>query len=282
MTASGFDELADLALRKAGHAFKLKQRYLLDARLSEIMRRENFTELSELADCLRARPNPAFEDEVVSAMLNKQTRFFDDRQVLKSIVYDVLPAIAKSQDEQGASAPMKVWCAGGGSGQEAYSLAILIDEAGGDEFLGRPIEIGSTDICKRTTDRAISGIYDHYEIQLGLSAARMLQYFDKNDDGWRAKPALSERVNFETRNLLEPFDSYDQFDVILCRNVLGDFLSPIANDILGKLASVLISNGVLILGKDENLPLDSPFRRSETISGGWRHNPRSNGAAAVA
>ena len=259
MKVSGFDELADLALRKSGHAFKESQQYLLDARLSDILRRESFSELVELADCLKARPNPVLEDEVVSAMLSKETRFFQDRTTLSVIVSDILPAAAKRQEEVGENAALRVWCAGGGTGQEAYSLAMLVDEADPELFLGRDIEIISSDICKRSVERASAGAYNHYEIQLGLSAERMLKYFNKKDDAWVANSSLRERIACHVHNLLEPFDTYERFDVIVCRNVLSGILSPIATDIAKKIGSVLQDNGALVLGPGETLPAGIGF-----------------------
>ncbi len=282
MAVPGFDELADLALRKSGHAFRSSQIYLLEARLGEIMRRENFTELSELADCLKARPNPSFENEVVAAMLGKDTRFFRDRGVLKSIVRDVLPATAKARDEQGIDGPLRIWCAGGGTGQEAYSLAILLDEADDADFFGRDVEIFSSDFCKRSIQRAKDGRYDNFEIQLGLSAARMLKYFSKKDADWLANDSLRDSISFEVHNLVEPFDAYEPFDVVICRNVLSGILTPIARDIVGNICATLREDGLLFLGQDETLPQDLGLYRNEEFPASWFYDPLKRDKAAVA
>lgn len=282
MTVHGFDELADLALRKSGHAFRPNQVYLLESRLSEILRRESFSELGELADCLKARPNPVLENEIVTAMLSKETRFFDDRKTLQALVDERIPKLAKSQEETGETRPIRIWCAGGGSGQEAYSLAILLDEANAEERFGRSVEIVSTDICKWTTEKAVHGIYDHYEIQFGLSAKRMLKYFTKADNDWKANASLRERVTFEVQNLMEPFDAYERFDIILCRNVLGALLSPIATDIVKRLGPVLSSGGTLLLAPGETLPVDTGMFRAEGKPNFWHFDPSHQSTAAVA
>ncbi len=269
MTAPGFDELADLALRKSGHAFRVNQKYLMEARLSDILRRESFSELAELADCLSARPNPVLEDEVVAAMLGKDTHFFKDRDRLTSIVSELLPSIARRHEERGETRPIRLWCAGGGSGQEAYSLAMLLDEANEDVFLGRAIEIVSTDICKRSCEQASAGLYNHYEIQRGLSARRMLKYFTKADDLWRANDTLRERVTFGVQNLMDPFDGGELYDIVLCRDVLNDLLTPIALDISRRLGATLQDEGCLFLAKNEELPVDIGFNVHETVEGAW-------------
>lgn len=282
MKVRGFDELADLALRKSGHAFRANQTYLLEARLGPIMRRESFSELGELADCLKARPNPILEQEIVAAMLGKDTRFFGNRKTLRTIITELLPAIANDREEAGGKAPLRVWCAGGGAGQEAYSLAILLDEMPEDAMIDQKVEIVSTDICKQSTDKAVLGIYDHYEIQLGLSAKRMLKYFSKKDNDWQANSTLRERVEFNVQNLMEPFDEFERFDIILCRNVLGGILTPIATDITRRLGPVLNEGGALFLGENEVLPVDTGFQLSTHIEGAWHYDPKLRDTAAVA
>jgi chemotaxis protein methyltransferase CheR len=166
MDMTGFDELADLALRKSGQAVHRRQAYLIEARLSDILRRESFSTLTELSDCLKARPNPAFEDEVVTAMASKETQFFQDREALVYIVDKLLPDFAAKQDTNGEERPIRILCAGGCTGQEPYSLAILVDEAGEEKRLGRKVELISVDMCKASTQRAKDGIFNHFEIQM--------------------------------------------------------------------------------------------------------------------
>ena len=117
-----FNELADLALKSSGQAIPKSKSYLIEARLAPIARREGFGSMADLVHCLKSRANPIFAAEIAAALVSKDTWFFRDRDCLQRIVEDVLPKRLKASN----TGRLKVWCAGGSTGQEAYSLAILL------------------------------------------------------------------------------------------------------------------------------------------------------------
>ena len=283
MDMTGFDELADLALRKSGQAIHRRQSYLIEARLSDILRRENFSTLSELSECLKARPNPAFEDEIVTAMASKETQFFQDREALTYIVDTLLPGFAAEQDAMGDERPIRILCAGGGTGQEAYSLAMLLDEAEEGKPLGRKVELISVDMCKASTLRAVEGVFNHFEIQMGLSVHRMLKHFSRKDDSWQISEQIRKRVSFEVENLLQPFDGVESFDVILCRNVLPKMAMPISASLVSRLGALLGPEGVLFTGANEYLASATHMFPRAGAPSGWTYDPlRGDDKTAVA
>jgi len=253
MKNSGYNEIADLALRKTGQVFGANHRYLVEARLAPILRRENFSDLDELAQCLVARPNPVFEAEVASALTGKDTSFFRGRKALSHAISFLDKRRIKFSDSE---VKQRILCAGGGSGQEAYSLVIQALEEAPDLLESDALEIVSVDICKTTTLRARAGQYGHYEIQTGLSAARMLEYFSRSDNSWQAGDILRNNVNFVARNLIDGVAELGAFDVVFCRNVLPALARPIAIDITENLMSVLNPWGQFILGEGETLPIN--------------------------
>ncbi|MEO0882170.1 MAG: CheR family methyltransferase [Pseudomonadota bacterium] len=278
MTAAGFNELADLALRASGFAFRSTHAYLVESRLAHIMRRENFSTLEELANCLRARPNPVFEQEIVAALTNKETRFFANRQTLQRIIVDMLPKLA---ERRGDGEAVRVLCAGGGTGQEAYSLAILLEEQDETFLNGRTVELTSIDICKASTERARAGTFNHFEIQTGLSIHRMLAHFEKSDSLWQASETLRRRISFRTHNLVQDVTGLGAFDVILCRNVLPSMASTIASDVVGRLSQQLQPHGLLYLADGEALPgLVEGVEASYEARGAY-HRPQSDPSSAV-
>lgn len=254
MSDTGFNEIADLAMRKSGQAFRATHRYVVEARLSAILLRENFLSLEELSDCLKARPNPQFEDEVVSALTSKETRFFDDRETLSHIVENIVPKAAVKLAETGVERPVRILCAGGGTGQEAYSLAILIDEAKAAGMALPPVEIISLDICKASRRRAKAGLFGHFEIQMGMSVHRMLKYFTRQDDRWQLNETIRKQVDFQTGNLLDPVTEPGSIDVILCRNVMNGMVGTMAASVARNLSRALSREGVLFLANREILP----------------------------
>lgn len=270
---TGFDELADLALRKSGQSIDSSQCYLIEARLGNILRRESFSTLAELSECLKARPNPAFEDEVVAAMASKKSGFFHDREALGEIADVFLPKAAVAQKDAGEHRPLRVLCAGGGTGQEAYSLAILLAETDEAKLLGRTVEIISVDLCKASTERAMAGVFDHYEIQMGLSVRRMLKYFTRKDDGWQISADIRRRVSFEVENLMQPFDGIEGFDIVLCRNVLPGMAKSIGADLARRLGALLGPTGLLFLGEGESLATVRGMYTSLHTARAWRYDP---------
>lgn len=269
MGSAGFDEIADLALRKSGQNFRRSQHYLVEARLAHILRRESFASLNELAECLQARPNQAFEDEIVAALTSKTAVFFQDREALGHIVKTLLPRASAARAD-GEREPLRVLCAGGGTGQEAYSLAILLDEA---ERLGAAaldVDIISIDLCRATTERARKGLFGHFEIQMGMSAQRMLKHFHREDAHWKVSDEIARRVRFEVANLMDPFDRDDAFDVVLCRNVMIHMAGPIAQDLADRLSTLLLPTGLLFLGQGEQLAGGvKTLRPSYDARGAW-------------
>ena len=251
MDHSGYNEIADLALRKTGQIFGARHRYLAEARLAGILRRENFSSLDELADCLTARPNSVLELEVASALTGKDTQFFRDRKTLAHII-SFLAKRAKTPG--GGAGKLRLLCAGGGTGQEAYSLVIEALENAPELFENDHLEIVSVDVCKASTLRARAGKYGHFEIQTGLSAQRMLKYFSRSDNSWQAGNMLRKQVDFSVCNLVDGLGELGLFDVVLCRNVMPSMARPIANDVAARLMSCLQPWGQLVLGQDEQLP----------------------------
>lgn len=282
METDGFDELADLALSKSGQALRRSQKYLIEARLSHILRRESFSSLSELSACLLARPNPGFEDEVVAAMADKKTSFFQDRNTLHHIVDTVLPDIVSRQEETGENDPIQILCAGGCTGQEAYSLAILLDEADETKLMGRAVEILSIDMCKASTARGQDGLYGHYEIQMGMSVHRMLKYFSRHDDAWQISEEIRNRVTFEDANLMSPLDGLTSADVILCRNVLPNMTTAMAMGLSKRLGGLLVREGFLFLGVEEVPAPGSGLVLSDGAVGAWYFDPDADQGTAAA
>lgn len=268
METTGFDEIADLALRKSGHSFRPVQRYVMEARLGDIIRREGFANLEGLAHCLKARPNRELEAEVVAALPAKQSRFFEDRELLERIVNQILPSIADASD-----APrLRILCAGGGFGQEAYSLALLLSEYDKTQPDRKAVDIISIDICRAATYGGRDGVFNHFEVQTGLGIHQLLDNFDRRDDGsWQVNPELRERIGFRTHNLLEDLTGLGEFDVILCRNVISTMAYGVGRDVAERLARQLTPHGALFLGAGESIQMDNHYslRQSRSIRGGY-------------
>lgn len=278
MQDTTFETLADLALKKSGQAFHPNKRYLMEARLAAISRRESFATLDDLAHCLKSRPNPRFEQEIAAALTGKLTRFFGDRDTLDRIVTHVLPERLKLSK----TGRLRVWCAGVSSGQEAYSLLMRLGEEVGSPISKADLEIIGTDISADSIDTATQGVYGHFEVQKGLSVHRLMLGLDRHDTGdWQIKESLRQKVSFKVHNVLEPAGSLGHFDIIICRNVLSAMAEPMQQQAAANLAGQLLPGGVIYTAPDETLSLGDALRPSRDFRGALQRPTDTDKVAAA-
>lgn len=249
MQEATFSALADMALSKTGQYISPSKAYLVETRLSAILRREGFASCDDLVACMKARPNPVFENEIVAALQTHQTSFFRDRDDLARLVSDVVPHKLK----RSKAGRLKVLCAGVSTGQEAYSLAILLSEHA-QALRGARIDITATDVCKQSLTTARAGTYGHFDIQNGLSIHRLLTHFTQLETGqWQASEELRRGIGFRQHNLLDEDAPLGQFDIILCRHVLSGMSKSMRQRAAELMTRLLTPEGVIILGHGETL-----------------------------
>ena len=250
MQDSTFRRISDIALRETGQHLSPSKAYLIEARLSSICRRENLTDLDDLVHCLNARPNPRFEIEIAAALTPKLTAFFNDKDQIERLVTHALPERLKASQ----TGRLRVLCCGVGSGQEAYSLAIRLSELQDSPLAKATCEIVGVDVSQSALALAEAGLYNHFEIQKGLSVQRMMAHFTRQDSGdWQASQTLRDAVQFRQHNLLQPADALGHFDVILCRSVLPAMASDMQTQVLEHLITQLLPEGLLFVGEKESL-----------------------------
>ena len=278
MQESVFNALADLALKATGQAIPPSRAYLVEARLAPIARREGFGTMEDLVHCLESRQNPVFRAEIAAALLTHDTWFFREPAAFSDILDTVLPErLAASQ-----SGRLRLWCAGGSTGQEAYSLAMLLEDEPEASLRSARIEILSTDICRISTEQARAGIYNHYQAQRGLSIRRLLKHFNRTDSGdWQAGETLRGRVSFRQHNLLETASGLGQFDLILCRHVLSGMARSARMRVAEVLAAQMAPGAVILLGEGESFQgLTDRLEPAPDIRQGWVAAGTANRAAA--
>lgn len=247
MDETVFKEVAELAREGAGLLIPQSRSYLVESRLAPILRREGLAETGDLIAVLKARPSSKLHTEAVAALTSKQTGFFRERDMLERITEHMLPMMADAADDE----PLRVWCAGGAGGHEAYSLAILIAES--EALVERPIEILTTDISETVSNAARAGKFGHFDVQKGLSIQRLLDNFTRLTTGeWQVSKTLAARVGVRTHNLLDDAAGLGLFDIILCRNVIRDMTGPARARVLLNLARQLNDGGALVLGRAES------------------------------
>ncbi|WP_426036678.1 CheR family methyltransferase [Brevundimonas sp. DC300-4] len=254
MIQDDFDRLQALMASRAGFRLGRDRIHLAEHRLAPVARREGFDSVDDMLASLWAKPVASLGWAVIEALLNPETWFRRDRTVFDTFARELLPAIARARPE----GLVRVWSAGCSHGQEPYSLAMAGLEVGAN------VEIVATDLSQRAIERGRAGSYTAFEIQRGLHAQTMLNWFDPADDAWVAKPVLRNAVRFARHNLLDAPADAARFDVILCRNILSEMDPARRGQVVDGLERRLVDDGVLILGADERIDADTVAFRPVT------------------
>jgi len=249
MTEFDFEYLRAYLKQRSGLALSSEKRYLVESRLAPVCRRFNFATLRDLIGSLKITHDGAIERAVVEAMTTNETFFFRDRLPFDLFRDVVLPeALARNA----ARRRLRIWCAAASTGQEPYSIAMLLQEAA-PRLSGWQVDLVATDISSEVIERAKLGLYSQFEVQRGLPVQWLLKYFTQIGEQWQISASLRSMVEFRQFNLLHGFEGLGSFDVIFCRNVLIYFDAPTKSEILGRFANSLIPGGALMLGAAETV-----------------------------
>jgi chemotaxis protein methyltransferase CheR len=249
MMDAGFEFLRAFLKERSGLALSPEKRYLVDSRLGPIMRKQKIASLAELAAALRSGRDRALDNAVVEAMTTNETFFFRDRTPFDLFKDAILPRMLT---ERASRRKLRIWCAAASTGQEPYSLAMILDEAKA-RLAGWQIEIVATDIATEVLDKARAGVYSQFEVQRGLPIQMLLKHFKQQGENWHISQQIKSMVSFKQLNLIKDFSTLGQFDVIYCRNVLIYFDQPTKTDVLRRLSNALAPGGVLLLGAAETV-----------------------------
>ncbi len=249
MTADEFDFLCKMLKERSGLVLTREKAYLLESRLLPVARKVNLKSVDELASAVRARPNSDLARGVVEAMTTNESFFFRDIKPFEQFKSFVLPELMKSR---AARRQIRIWSAACSSGQEPYTLAMLLAEERA-KLAGWHIDIVATDLSTEILEKAQAGRYSQFEVQRGLPIQYLVKYFKQQGDRWQIDAAIRNRVRFRAFNLLDEPGGLGGFDVIFCRNVLIYFDQPTKTAVLDRLARVLSPDGYLYLGGAETV-----------------------------
>ena len=226
------------------------KQYLVKSRLRKIMEENELSTLGELVDRLR-RSQRGLREVVIDAMTTNETLWFRDNHPFRILTEKLLPELSESRSTQ----PLRIWSAACSSGQEPYSIAMVVDEYKRlrPGKLKRDVRVTATDISRSVLDMARQGEYEMLAIGRGLSPERQRQYFTSTTKGtWQVKPQIKSMVEFRELNLLDRY-AFGKFDIVFCRNVLIYFSAELKKDILARMHQTLNPGGYLILGASESL-----------------------------
>lgn len=250
--------LQDYVYRESGIVLDGDKRYLLEARLTPIMQQMRLASLNDLCAILGSPvDNAVLKRQVVEAMTTNETFFFRDPAQYDALRSSVIPnLIAQRQDTR----KMNFWSAASSSGQEAYSLAMMLLEMGLGDWR---IKIQGTDLSTQMAERSRAGKYLQIEVNRGLPVAYLLKYFTRVGLEWQLKNEVRRMVDYTTFDLRQSMSARGPFDVVFCRNVLIYFDIEAKRKILDQIHGTLFRGGYLLLGGSETtLNLTTRFERA--------------------
>lgn len=244
--------------------------YLFETRLSSIAEELGCTSYKDLHAKAKGDPGKAVERRIIDAISTNETLFFRDKGPFELLQHKLLPEIIDRRTSASPTlkTPIKIWSAAASTGQELYSIAIVLKEL--IPNLSRyNIHLLGTDISDTAISQASYGKYNKFEIDRGLPHNQLQRYFTLFGDSWKIKDEIRAMVNFKKLNLMLPFSSLGKFDIIFCRNVAIYFTLQDRKKLFNKIADSLTDDGYLVIGSTESLtgvcPRFTPYKHLKSI-----------------
>jgi len=233
-----------------------EKQYLLQSRLAPILKSYQINSFDELCVSLRSASNPELKRKVIEAITTHETQFFRDPSVYDLLRETILPEIVERRRFE---RKIRIWSAACSSGQEPYSIAILLDEMG---CAGWDYQIVATDLSSQILDRARSARYLPIEVGRGMSKERLDHYFEELNQEWRLRENIRRIVSFQQVDLRQPMPWPEPFDLVLCRNVLIYFDAETRAQVFANIHRSLLPCGFLLLGSSEaTVQIEAKFTR---------------------
>lgn len=225
------------------------KQYLVTSRLTRLMAEHEILNFGNLMSRMKA--DGKLRQSIMDAMTTNETSWFRDVYPFDILKEKLLPEIAQKQPRQ-----IRIWSAACSTGQEPYSLSMMVQEylmSKPGSFPANAVQIIGTDISPRVLEIAKSGRYEGVAVSRGLPQERQSRFFQETSSGWEVGKDIKQRVTFRELNLMQNYTLMGRFDIIYCRNVLIYFSTELKRDILSRMAKCLNPGGYLVLGGSESI-----------------------------
>ena len=258
LTFDQYDFARRIVRQQCGIVLDDNKQFLLETRIIPVARQHGFGSIAELISSMQKRRRLDLEADITETLTTNETYFFRDVHPFDALKTVVLPELIKARS---AERRLSIWCGASSTGQEPYSMAMLLY----DEFpqlLSWKVDFIATDYSEETLQRAREGAYNQLEVNRGLPAHKLTKHFTYDGVVWRLKDRLRKMVQFRHLNLLKPWPGMPKLDLVFLRNVLIYFDLPTKQAILGKIRDRLQPDGFLFLGAAETtMNIDNEFQR---------------------
>ncbi len=247
IATADFEYVRTLVREQAAIVLEANKAYLVESRLGPVARAHGLDSIATLVGQLRGARGSRLHDHVVEALTTNETSFFRDIHPFDTLRTAVLPELVK---QRAAVRRLSIWCAACSSGQEPFSIAMVIREHF-PQLASWNVDILGTDLSEGMLARAAAGVYSQLEVNRGVPAPLLVKYFARDGAGWRLSPEIRRMVRFRGGNLARPWPLAPPVDLLMLRNVLIYFAVPTKHEILERAHRALAPDGVLFLGGTE-------------------------------
>ena len=258
LSDADFAYVRDVVYRQAAIVLEKEKNYLVEARLTPLVRRHGFDSLEALVAQMRTQPQNGMQWHVIEAMTTNETSFFRDVYPFDLLKKSVLPELIK---KRAALRQLNIWCAAASSGQEPYTILMVLRDSF-PELASWKINFIATDISKEMIDRCREGCFSQLEVNRGMPAPLLVKYFSKIGTEWQIKEELRRAIDFRQMNLAQSWPALPPIDFIFMRNVLIYFDFETKKQILARVRKTMKPDGYFFLGGAETtLNIDESFKR---------------------
>ncbi len=253
-----FDYNSKIVREQCAIVLEKGKEYLVESRIMPLVHQEKLESIENLVRKIKSEPRGSLKDAVIEAMTTNETSFFRDIHPFETLKKEIFPELLEKRKTQ---RELNIWCGASSSGQEPYSLVMLLKN-NFPQLNTWKLNFSASDISNQMLNRCKSGIYSQLEVNRGLPAPLMVKYFERIGTEWQVKEELRKMIQFRIINLSEGWPILPQLDLVMMRNVLIYFDVEMKKNILGKIRKLLRPDGYLFLGAAETtLNLDENFER---------------------
>jgi chemotaxis protein methyltransferase CheR len=287
LSRTTFDELRRLIHQLCGLVLAEDKSYLIRYRLEALVRASGCRNFDEFIARLRGRDGSDLHDPLIEAITTAETSFFRDLHPFETFRREILPVLGETAQARRVAGvgPVRIWCAAAATGQEPYSLAMLVhDYIQANRAPGAhegDFQILATDVSAKVLATAAAAEYSEWEVTRGLTPVQVSRHFEQRGERWVVRAPVRRLVEFRRLNLLQPLTGLGTFDMIVCRNVLIYFDEATRRRLCEQFSTMLTNDGWLLLGSAESLygitTLFESARLGETLM--YRKAPGRQGAA---
>ena len=261
LAADSIEFVCKLVRQQSAIELDAAKAYLIEARLSPVAKKNGFANTAELIRQVQTLSRRDMQQQVVEALTTNETSFYRDIHPFEALRQTIIPQIIKNRSAQKS---LNIWSAACSTGQEAYSIAMLLRE-NFPELNNWTVRIVGTDLSEEVLQKARAGRFSQIEMNRGLPATLLTKYFVRDGLNWELTPQIRSLVTFSKLNLIERWPPLPPYDVVFLRNVLIYFSPATKRMILEKIRASMAPQAVLFLGAAETtMNLDSEFVRVQT------------------